>query len=347
MTPKPKSVSQPIRFLYLIVYLGFLFMINRIAFDQWMPLTTPKGLWFFTGAAALVLGSQLVTPFFTSPAAAISYLVAALVGVFAFDAASPNLEDTVPRNVIIYFCFGMLAVCALNIIFKDSKSRSLRNMSEAARILADNLGSPRFVFSLVIVYSLWEYHRANPAELFFIGVAGIVIAAQQPLETFGNVIKRTREVWIPTEAPSVVGCMIAHQSPDLLLIRQDGTETISPGSCLLVADEHAPLKIGVALGYFGRDEGILLRALEIAVPDNHRARLLELSKRIPAGGASLLDPTEINIFQDEVYLLRNLNCFIGIVAQETSTEKLYFEVIQEKDIEQGRLVETFVFCQGT
>ena len=281
MTQKSKSVSQPIRFLYLVVYLGFIFLINRLAFDQWIPLTTPKGLWFFTGAAALVLGSQLVTPFFTSPAAAISYLVAALIGVFAFDAPSSNLEDKIPRNIIIFFCFGMLAVCALNIIFKDSKNRSLRNMSEAARILADNLGSPRFVFSLVIVYSLWEYHRANSVELFFVGISGIVIAAQQPLETFGSVVKHTCEVWIPSEAPSVVGCMIAHQSPDLLLIRQDGTETISTGSCLLVADEHAPLKIGVALGYFGRDEGILLRAIEIVVPDKHRARLASLIRKRP------------------------------------------------------------------
>jgi hypothetical protein len=338
-----KDVSQPIRLLYLVLYLAFLLLMNRLAFGQWLPLPTSNGLWFYTGAAALLLGSLLVTPFFTSPANAISYLVAALIAIVAFDVPSAALYDTLPRQCVIVFCFAMLAVCGLNIIFKDSKNRLLHNMAEIGRILADNLGSPRFVYAVIIVYALWEYHRESPTELLFVGLAGLVIAAQQPLETFGNVVQRIHDVWRPSTAPAIVGCMVAQQTPGLLLIRQDGTETINPGSCLLVSDKNAPFKIGVALGYFGRnEEGILLRALEINVPDQHYSRLMELAKRIPEGFVSVLDQTEIKAFQDDSYLLKNLESFGGIVAPETATERLYFEVIQEKDIEQGRLVETFV-----
>ena len=341
MMERQKNVSQPVRLLYLVLYLAFLFLMNRLAFGQWLPFSTSKGLWFYSGAAALILGSLLATPFFTSPANAISYLVAALIAVLAFDTPSTVLYDMLPRQCVLVFCFIILAACGLNIIFKDSKYRLLHNIAEIGRILADNLGSPRFVYAVIIFYALWEYHRGFPPELLFVSLAGFVIVVQ-PLETFGNVVQRIHDVWLPSIAPVIVGCMVAHQTPGLLLIRQDGTETINPGSCLLVADKHTPFKIGVALGYFGRDEGILLRALEINVPDHHHSRLIELTKRIPEGFVSILDQTEIKAFQDDIDLLKNLESFVGIVAPETATERLYFEVIQVKDIEQGRLVETFV-----
>jgi uncharacterized protein len=342
MMERQKNVSQPVRFLYLVLYMGFLFWINQLAFGQWLPLTTSKGLWFYSGAAALILGSLLMTPFFTSPANAISYLIAALIAVFAFDVPSTALNHTLPQQWVFAFCFVMLVICALNIIFKDSKKRFLHNVAEVGRILADNLGSPRFVYAVLIVYALWEYHRESPTELFFVGIAGLVISSQ-PIETFGKVVLRIRDVWRPSTAPMVVGYMVAHQTPNLLLFRQDGAQTISPGLCLLISEKNFPFMMGMALGYFGQDEeGVLLRALVIHVPAQHHFRLGELSKHMPEGSVGILAQPEIKLFQDDVYLLKNHESFIGIVAPETSTERLYFEVIQDKDIEQGRLVETFV-----
>lgn len=342
MTRHQRSVSQPVRLLYLAIYLSFLFLMNRLAFDQWLPLTTAKGLWFYSGAAALVLGSLLVTPFFTSPANAISYLVAALIAVFVFPASSAAWPDNLPRLGMIVFCFIMLSLCALNILCKDSTNRLRHNAAEAGRILADHLGSPRFVYALIIPYALWEYHRTSPSELLFVGLSGLVVAAQQPLETFGGVVQGICDVWRSRTAPAVVGSMVAHQTPNMLLIRQEGMEVISPGICLLIADKHAPLRIGVTLGYFGRDEGLLLRALEFDVPEKYRPRLVELARGLPEGSVGTLARNEIDPFREDVYLLQHIESFIGIVAPDTATERLYFEVIEEKDIEQGRLVETFV-----
>ncbi len=342
MTGQQRGVPQSVRLLYLALYLAILFVMNRLAFGQWLPLATERGLWFYSGAAALILGSLLVTPFFTSPANAISYLVAALIAVFVFPASGAKIGDTLPRQCIIAFCAVMLAVCAFNILFKDSKKRLLHNLAEVGRQMADHLGSPRFVFALIIAYALWEYHRASPIELIFVGLSGLVIAAQQPLETLGSLIQRIIELWRPGTAPAVVGCIVAHQTPDLLLIRQEGDDEIQPGVCLLIADKHTPLKIGVTLGYFGRDEGLLLRALEIEVPSQCLPRLGALARAIPDGCVSILAESEIGAFRADVYPLKHLDSLVGIVASDSATERLYFEVIQEKGIEQGRLVETFV-----
>lgn len=343
MTERQKNVSQSIRFLYLVLYLAFLFWINQLAFGQLLPLTTSKGLWFYSGAAALILGSLLLTPFFTSPANAISYLVAALIAVFTFDVPGESIDNKLPRLFVVAFCVVMLMVCVLNIVFKDSKRRLLHNTAEIGRILADSLGNPRFVYAVIIVYALWEYHRESPTELFFIGIAGLVIVSQQPIESVGKVILRIRDVWRPAIAPTIVGRLMAYQTPDLLLIRLDTTEAITPGSCLLIPDKNASFKMGMALGNFGQDEeGVLLRALETNVPAQLHSRVIELVKHIPERSVGILGQSEIKLLQDDVYLLKNHQSFIGIVAPETSTERLYFEVVQEKDIEQGRLVETFV-----
>jgi hypothetical protein len=104
MTGQQRSVPQSVRLLYLALYLAFLFTMNRLAFGQWLPLTTEKGLWFYSGAAALILGSLLVTPFFTSPANAISYLVAALIAVFVFPAPGVAFADTLPRQCLTRRC---------------------------------------------------------------------------------------------------------------------------------------------------------------------------------------------------------------------------------------------------
>ncbi|MDL1875718.1 ATP-binding protein [Cytophagia bacterium CHB2] len=336
------SQSQPVRLLYLLLYLAFLFLINRLAFDQWLPLTTSKGLWFYSGAAAMILGSLLATPFFTSPANAISYLVAALTAILAFDVPSTTLYDMLPRQCVIFFCFALLTVCVLNIVFKDSKNRLRHNVAEIARILADNLGNPRFVYAIIIIFALWEYRLDSPKELFFVGVAGLVVAAQQPLESIGTLVQHIRNVWRPHAAPAVVGCMVAQQMPGLFLIQQNDAKTIQPGSCLLVADKNAAFKIGIALSYFSGDEGNLIRALEITIPDQHHSHMVELAKRIPEGFAGILCKAEFDILQDDIEVLKNFRSFLGIVSPETCTGRLYFEVMQEKDIEQGRLVETFV-----
>lgn len=343
MTKQPKHVSQPIRLVYLILYLAFLFLINFLAFDQLMPLTTSKGLWFYAGAAALILGSQLSTPFFTSPANAFSYLVSAIIAIYSFDAPPTTYLGNFLRQSIIIFCFVMLVVCIVNITLKDSRVRILHNISEGCRVLADYLGRPGFVFSLIIIYSMWVYHNESLKELFFIGTAGIVIVSQQPLETFGEMFQRIQSIWRPKLAPVIIGEIFAHQPPGLFLIRQDCTELIRLGTCLLVADIQAPLfKIGVTLDYFGRDERVLLRALEVKLPDHLHTQLLELTNFIPKGSASILDQNKMKAFYSDVDLLKNLDSFVGIVAPETTIERLYFEIIQEKDLEQGRLVETLV-----
>jgi uncharacterized protein len=342
MNERQKNISQPIRFLYLVLYIFFLFVINELAFGQWLPLVTSKGLWFYTGAAALILGSLLVTPYFTSPANAISYLVTALIAVFAFDVRSDIPGAETSRWIVIGFCLGMLAISAMSIVLKDAKGRLKSNFADIGRILSDTFANPRFIYAIIIIYALWQYHIDSPKEMFFISLSGILIISQQPLENFGDSILRISKVWKSGTDSRFIGRLVAYQTPNLMLIRKDTLDDIPVGSCLLISDKYSGFKVGMALGVYGRDEGVLLRALEVNIPAKFNSELSELVKRSPEGLVSVLDQALKKSFEKHIELVRDCNSIVGIVAPETTTERLYFEVIEEKDIEQGRLVDTFV-----
>ena len=69
------SIGQRGRLIILILYLVGLLLTSWAALGSWIPPTSERGIWFYAALAALLLGSLLVTPFFTKPADAIAMRV--------------------------------------------------------------------------------------------------------------------------------------------------------------------------------------------------------------------------------------------------------------------------------
>src|SRR6058998_1207031 len=85
------SIGQRGRLIILIVYLVGLSIASWAALGTWIPPTSERGIWFYAALSALLLGSLLVTPFFTSPANAISYATASIVALLTVNAwAKPS-----------------------------------------------------------------------------------------------------------------------------------------------------------------------------------------------------------------------------------------------------------------
>ena len=88
-----------------------------------LPTTSAKGLWFYTGLAALILGGLIVSPFYTKPADAIAYASAGLVGLLAVNAwFAPELQalDRILWSLSVFYVllvilsalFSMASSCA-------------------------------------------------------------------------------------------------------------------------------------------------------------------------------------------------------------------------------------------
>src|SRR6266542_6919695 len=106
------AIGQRGRLAILMAYLGGLFIASWGALGTWIPPTSEKGIWFYAALAALLLGSLLVTPFFTKPADAISYAVAAIVALLAANVWGSAAASGFDRFVWSAAVFYVLVVLA-------------------------------------------------------------------------------------------------------------------------------------------------------------------------------------------------------------------------------------------
>jgi len=322
----------------MLAYAAWLCVVSKLAFGQWFPPLGDdnKGFWFYAALLSLLLGRSLVTPFYTSPANAFSYAIPALAALFIVNGwESWAVGEQVVFAIAVGFS-GLVAVIASgSMLLKDSVSGKGQRLSMCLKVISDYLGNPRVIFSFVMLFALYAFHRESPVEMLWIGGAWATTVALDPLEAGWKLFHRLKVILMPGISSEIIGEIAAYQSPGIVLIRQHGHKNITLGTPLLIKDPHAPGKVGMALDYTGRDEGMLLRAIELdgleTAGDTH-----QLNKSIPEGSAAVIGDCS------EDSILNRSDEIVGIVAPETSIERLYFEVVQENELEEGRLVEALI-----
>lgn len=337
------SLKQSTRLYILFSEVVILCFTSYFAFNRFIPPASTKGFWFYAAILSLILGSRLVTPFFHKPADVISYSTPALIALFLV-----NNWTTWTFNERIIFSFAVLH-CSLvgiasfiSILTKDSSKDSLSRLSNSLRVTVDVLGNPRLIFSILMFFSIYVFHRESAREVIWIGFVWVIIVAFSPVEIIIRLYKRLKILWLSDFPTEFLGTVVAYQNPDIILIRQTGTDRVSFGSPILVNDPHAPGIIGLTLDYIGRYEGVLLRSIKLdaSLTDALKPDVL---RDLPENVIVNLDKSKIKSESSKTSsILKDIDSFVGIIAPETSIERLYFEVIKEKDLEEGRLVKTFI-----
>ena len=162
-------VSDKTRLVFLIFYIGLLFVANRIAFSSWIPTTDENSLWFGAGVLSLLLSSFLVTPYFERPANHIASAAAALVACWlAFDWTSfDSAELFIASTVLVYlFLVGFVSACAL--LLRSRRDGLGLRVGTIAKELSDQFGNDRMLFSIVIISAVCLFHRDNALQVLTI-----------------------------------------------------------------------------------------------------------------------------------------------------------------------------------
>lgn len=333
--------KQSIRAIVLLVYLCIFFLMNYLAIGDWLPEKDYKGLWFYSGIASILLGNLLVTPFFTKPVDAISYSVLGLVAIFL--ANDWNEWDSIERVTYltsVSILFFVLIVSFLGILLKDSHKSIYQKVSKTCIILSEVLGNQRVIFSVVILFALIVFHRTNNRELFFITIAWILTVVIEPDKYIFNLVNRIGNLWKIKLSPNIIGVINSHQSPRLILVQQAEKTYTSYCTPIVYKNSHNQIKTGVTLNYVGQDEQLLLRAIEFELHVDYVEKIINQSEIININTVATLDSLSDKIkSKSEIRISKELENLIGIVDEQTTIEKLRFEVIKETDIEEGCLVE--------
>lgn len=317
-----------------VLYLIILVIIQYYIVGQGFPIDE-KLLWVANGAASLLLGSRLLNPHFVPPADVATNSFVAGGTLIAALAAEPFKQADL---ILIWTSFAACVACfclsILVLIARRPQGLETRPWILGIERGAKAFGAPRTIFTLVILVLAWVFHRESTIELFSILAAWTLIVALDPIEAllnfFGWFLETRKH-----KAPDILGIVAAHQTPGLVLIRQNDEIRYSPGTLMALSDNQGPTTLGVALNYVGRDDGILLRALSLPVP-------AALKSRADEAAVGNLAATLLHVNEDEereVQVLDRINSICGIVDSDSDLEFIEIEVINDQNLAEGRLVD--------
>lgn len=336
---------QKTRAIFLFVYLVLLVIVSKIFFGEWIPPATGgKAVWFYAGVASLLLGNHLVTPYFSKPVDAISYGVASMAALFGAEEISKwNASET----AFFYFAVGysIFVVCiSFCAIFFRSDRRIFSQISQTCTYLAETFGNHRAVFGITILVAAYIFHRNSSVETFWICVVCIVCVVARPDEVFSALISQLGKIWANVYKQKGLGVIVAEQAPNVFLVRQMEGGPTEFGAAVIIKLPDQSEFLAFALDIVGRDEAILLRCLKVLAFD----ATFDASDAFPF--QKVPDQSAVLVTKDSQiangYLHAQENCrlrLVGLVAANTSTERLFFEVVSIQSIRQGQLVQ--VKCQ--
>lgn len=342
-----QDVTARQRIVALVLYGAALLAIQYFVVEQELPPGAIRGLWFYNGIASLLLGSRLLNPYFTPPGdAATNAFVCIVTIVGATEALPEGSPDLRVLYVVGAYCAIVLLVSIMCLLLRApigaTNSRVLLSTDRAVR----TLGSPDVIFTVVIVAAVWVFHRTNQYEVFTILTATIVIVALAPVDRLLAYAAWVRKLFSNRFIEEVVGVIVAHQTPGIVLIRQSEGAGMELGSLLLVSDDRGSRSLAIALNYVGRDEGNLLRALTLPIPTGLERNVEQVASSIGVGVAARLRLGEADLAgipaEEPASVIRRKSQFCGIVDQDTSLDVLQFEVIEDRELTEGCLVEVAI-----
>lgn len=344
MVTVQSSIGQRGRLIILLLYLVGLLVASWAALGSWIPPTSGRGIWFYAALGALLLGSLLVTPFFTKPADAISYAVASLVtllAVNAWGASSTSGFDRFTWSTAMLYVILVLAAAVLAISLKDSPRPFAQKAARSALLLADAAGSPRAVFSAVFLFALITYHRSDPHEYLIIGLAWALFVGLRPLETIANLWLRWRLVWVTKQDLSRLGEVVGHEAPGLVLIREDPDSSARFGDMVFARTESGKPGLVIALDHVGFASGRWLRAIQLKTATMDTAVLQDASVARAISEGSAFTAAAGSVTSESSGLVEDTNGrLIGLVASDTNVGQLQIELVRaDLDLQEGSLVE--------
>lgn len=340
---REQALSQKIRFILLIVEAVILCGASWLAFGSLFPPDGEKGFWFYTALLGLILGSRLDTPFYAKPADVVLYAAPAAIALSLVNSwSSWDSGIKVAFVVAIFFCVLVGILGAVAILLKDTRQLRLQRVSNAVRVLSESLGAPRVIYTVVILFAIYAFHFESPVEITAIFVTWVLTAVLSPLEASVKIWRRLMRIFKPNTIIDADGEVVAYQTPGLILVRQLALSKIAAGDLIAVHDPLGKTRLALALDHVGRDDGVLLRTIEIEgveVPASFEEKIFALNEnavvRVPS--------TDLTIAKAD--LVKEKESIVGLVATDTSVEKLFFEVVKDDDLEEGRLVEVKISGQ--
>ncbi|MEQ1885811.1 MAG: DUF87 domain-containing protein [Bryobacteraceae bacterium] len=342
------TLGQRGRFVLLAVYIASLFLVSRLALGIWAPPFSERGLWFYSGLAAVMLGSLLSTPYFTKPVDTLSNAIAALFTLLPVRAAVTAAGDDVGILlwwILIVAQVALLGTCILTLALKDSTTPGVQKVSRSFYLVCTRLGSAKVVFSSVFFFSIIAFHRSSPREYITISIAGIVLIATRPLENLVTLATRIGEIWTQKRFPLQVGVVAGQEFPSVVLIQETGAAQLSSGDLIATRGSDGNMTVSVVLDHVGYSDGPWWRCFALGAPT--KSELAQIREYVPSNiGDGAVYRIDSEMFAESLadnVAWNNRERLVGMVGPLSDVTHLEIEITGvSSKIEEGNLVEVSI-----
>lgn len=333
------TVPLPVRYTFLLFELAGLLVANHIAFGSLLPTSDPSGLWFYAALFGLLLGQRLDTPFFTAPKDAVLYAIPALVAALQISNSAWSENEhwgLSARALLIGWISLVLVASSLAVWLQTGESEPKRKLSAVSAQLSGALGNPRAFFSVILFLMLLAFPPSKVEGLLLIFAAWSLTVPFSLLDYLYALSRRLKRSLTLGKSSTIAAEVAAHQVPNLVVFRTESPDLIRPGCVMLYRDTTSDLRLASVVGHAGRDSGALMRAVDLGLYEPRGGcdySFLETLQAIEVA-ADLLN-------HDQSVRAASLKeeC-IGFVAPDSDIGKLIVEIVAEKDLAAGRLIQT-------
>ena len=157
-----------IRSVSLVFYLAALVSVQLCFVDTGLA-PNENSIWLYSGIASLLLGSRLLNPYFTPPADSLTNAVAALLAILPGLALVRSwTPDAYVIGSVVALAVGVAIVSLLVLILRPEPGVEPGSAWKLADRAVKGLGSPNVIFGLLIIASVWLFHRDKSTEVFAI-----------------------------------------------------------------------------------------------------------------------------------------------------------------------------------
>jgi hypothetical protein len=313
--------------------------LNLAVTGSWLPAATPDGLWFYTAAVSLILGDLIVHPYFVGPKDSLALSITAAIAVWVV-LQQQGVQATPLTTAVLWLCLAGATVAVGAMIFGRIEHPRLKAFGEVAKEISTTLSHPKAVLTAVFAVALAEFHVDDSRETALVVLTWAVLIGVQPERPLYWVWQRLRPG--PSKA-SDFGGIAAYRTPGLLLVRHESESRAELGTFLVCRDSSGPVRLVIALDHTGRDEVLLLRCLELDVPNDQERWRRDSARALGPDRVGKIDGASVpDVVKATVPILTRLGRFLGIVDERTDIQTLYFEVIEPRDVAEGHLVQVTI-----
>lgn len=177
-------LSQQYRLLSALIYLTSLLILARYLNGQFLPPYGIQGLWFYSGAAVLLLADFMLEPYFTRPVDALASAFTVLIPVATLSGNGAAISDerlANGRSVVILLAVAVIIFALTAIAFKDSR-QPFDTVAQVATALVGRFARARWLFSMLLLAAGFAAFADSAGKIAALYLTWFVIVGLRPVE---------------------------------------------------------------------------------------------------------------------------------------------------------------------